>query len=101
VYQLLGKKYPPGLSYRDGGSAKMLPKQTSELTFANSETCRQGLDVRVIEAPRLDQLECSGYRVGAATPEGKLGRYLRPTAQTGAKPSCLCRRSRMKEADVF
>jgi hypothetical protein len=43
VYQLLGEKYPPGLGYRDRGSAKMLPKQTSELTFTNSQPCRQDL----------------------------------------------------------
>jgi hypothetical protein len=52
--QLLGEKYPPGLGDRDRGSAKVLPKQTSKLTLANSQPCRQVLHLRVIEAPRFD-----------------------------------------------
>jgi len=52
--QLLGEKYPPDLGDRDRGRAKMLPKQTSELTPAHSQPCRQGLDIRVIEGPALN-----------------------------------------------
>jgi hypothetical protein len=54
VNQLLGEKYPPGLGYRGGGSAKMLPKQAPELTFANPQPRRQSFDARVIETPRFD-----------------------------------------------
>jgi hypothetical protein len=49
LYQLLGEKYPPGLGNRDRGSTKMLPKQASKLALADTQPCRQGLDIRVIE----------------------------------------------------
>jgi len=51
----------------------MLPEQTPELTLANSQPRRQGFDVAVVEGARFNQPERPGYRIGAPTPEGKLG----------------------------
>ena len=79
----------------------MLPEQTPELTLANSEPFRQRVDIRFVEATRLDQPERAGYGVGTATPEGELRRRLRPAAETRAKSRCLRRRRGGKEADVF
>ena len=79
----------------------MLPEQASELTLTDSEPRRQGLDMRFVETPRLDQPKCAGYGVGAAAPEGELGRRFRPTAETRAKSSLLCRGRRGKEANIL
>jgi hypothetical protein len=79
----------------------MLSKQAAKLTLANPQPCGESLYVSVVEAPRLDQPKCSGYGIGAAAPESKFGRRLRPTPQTGAKPGRLCCSSRRKETDIL
>jgi hypothetical protein len=73
VNQLFGEKYPPGLRDRDRGRSKMLPEQTSKLALADTQSRRQGLDVRVIESARFNQPECPCYGVGTPMPEGKIG----------------------------
>ena len=67
----------------------MLPEQTPELTLANSEPCRQGVDIRFVETPRFDQPERAGYGIGTSAPKGELGRRFRPTAETRAKSRLL------------
>ena len=60
--QLLGQKDPPGLGDRDRRGTKMLPEQTSELTLANSEPCRQGSRHSPRRGPPLRSAQVRGIR---------------------------------------
>jgi hypothetical protein len=99
--QLFGQKDSPGLSDRDGRSAKELFEQAPELALADPQPRRQGLDVGVVEGPRFDQSKCPGYGIGGSVPEGQFGGCLRPTAQAWAESGFLRGGGRLKELDVF
>jgi hypothetical protein len=101
VKELQRQQDSTGLRNRHGRGAEMLAEEPPELTLANAEAPRQGLDTAFVERSRFNEGQRATDGIRRSAPGRQVGRRFRPAAKARPVTCFLCGRGRREEEHVF